>query len=377
MTFLSNYHYNIINNIQIHTTGCELCISDAYKFANTLPEKEKAIIVNTCSFLEQREKENDLLLNLLSKSYSDYKFYILGCDVNNNKSKYNNFENVLTNEEVSNIIETHISKYECNIISNKIYLKIQDGCRNKCSFCIINQLRKIPHSLPYDEIINTLKLQVKNNKNIIVELAGTEICNYYDPKYKYKISDILREIIKEIPNISQIILPSLDPASLEVENIIKFIDENRDKMVSFIHLAVQSGSDTILNRMKRRHNVERIKHIHHLAFQKNIGIGWDIIVGFPTETDELFNETVNLIKELKPISRTIFEYSPRKGTEAYNMSNQIDDETKHKRVSIIKQIINENKLNNTLKKQYDIYIDDINRHNKIYSNYYEHLCNNI
>lgn len=351
-----NYEYQYLNNIQIHTTGCNLCIYDARKFANTLPKDENAIIFNTCSVFKERERENQLLLNLLSVAFPNHKLYVLGCDVNNNPSSYNNFNNVYTNEEIREIIETHFYKDDVVSDNDIIFLKIQDGCKNKCAFCIINQLRKYPHSLPYKEIINNLRLQIKDKNNIKLELSGTELCDYYDKELNYKISDVIKGIIKEFPEISRITLTSLEPASSEIENIIDIMAEYNNILIPHINLATQSGSDTILKLMRRRHNISRIKEIHNYANKKNVSVGWDIIVGFPNETEELFNETIELIKELKPLTNTIFAYSPRKGTIAYNMDNQIPEYIKQERVKILNNIINEYAKNDLLKyNNYNLY----------------------
>lgn len=376
--FWSNYKFNNYNNIQIHTTGCELSVFDAKKFASTLNKNDKAIIINTCSFIEQREKENQLLLNILYRTFNDYKFYILGCDVKNNANVYKNYT-TYDNEQLRNILNDDLNtclnndyRYEDK---DAIFLKIQDGCNHKCSFCIINKLRGKPYSLPYQLIVKNLKNTIKNSKKIIIELNGTEICNYYDETLNYKITDVLENLIKDFPEIEKIVISSLDPASLEIEKIINFISNHRDKMVNHIHLSVQSGSDSILKDMKRRHNVKRIKDIHYLALKNNITIGWDLIVGYPTETEEYFNETVSLIKELKPLMQTIFIYSPRKNTESYLLKD-LPENIKKERFNIIQNLVLEN-IKNCDSKSYKEYINNSKNIKDNKKQLYENLINEI
>ena len=162
-------------------------------------------------------------------------------------------------------------------------------------------MRNNPFSLPYREIVNNLRLEIGDRKEVKVQVAGTELTNYYDKETGYRISDVLEHLVEEFPEIIQLALTSIDPASNEIEKIMRIIDKNRDRLIPHLNLAVQSGNDYILKMMKRRHDVQRIREVHALGDKYNIGLGWDIIVGFPGETEEYFMDTVNLIRELKPL----------------------------------------------------------------------------
>lgn len=319
-----NYTYQRLGNMQIHTTGCGLCIYDAHCFANTLNKNSKSIIFNTCSFIEQREIENHLLLNILKKAFSDYKFYILGCDVNNNYKKYKDYGELIFNEDIIKCNYTHK-------INNHLSIKIQDGCCNKCSYCIINKLRNKPYSTSYKDIYE----QLSNYDGNEIELSATEICNYYDKESNMDISKLLKQIVIDFPNISHISFSSLDPASPKVEEIIDIISQNPNIFSQHICLATQSVNNDILKLMRRRYTKERVIELHQYAKKHNVSIGWEIIVGFPSETEEQFNETYELMKELKPCKNCIFTYSPRKGTDAYEMPNQIDEKTKNERQALL------------------------------------------
>lgn len=319
-----NYVYQRLGNIQIHTTGCGLCIYDANCFANTLNKNSKSIIFNTCSFIEQREIENHLLLNLLKKAFADYKFYILGCDINNNYEKYKGYGELIFNEDLRQGKYTHK-------INNRLSIKIQDGCCHKCSYCIINKLRNKPYSTPYKDIYE----QLSNSNGNEIELSATEFCNYYDKETDMDVTKLLKQIVIDFPNISHISFPSLDPASSKVEEIIDIVSQNPTIFNQHIYLATQSVNNDILKLMRRRHTKERLIELHQYAKKHNISVGWEIIVGFPSETEEQFNEVYELMKELKPCDNTIFIYSPRKGTDAYEMLNQIDEKTKSKRQSLL------------------------------------------
>lgn len=335
-----NYLYQHINdNIQIHTNGCDICIYDARKFANTLPKDEKAIVYNTCSVFGIREIENKLLINLLKTTYPDYKLYILGCDVNNHPENYNQYENTYTNEDIKNVIE--VDNIDDSVKTNEelIYVKIQDGCPHKCSFCIINQLRSNPYSVPYKRIVQTIRQQIVGVNNPRIELAGTELTTYYDEESGYNLVDALHHLLEDIPEIGRITMTSIDPQPKVTEDLIKLVGTHKDKFVPYLLLAVQSGSDKILKLMNRRHNVERIRELHKIAEDYGVSLGWDIIVGFPDESEEDFEKTYDLMMELKPLTQTIFMYSPREGTPAAIMDNQIPQEIKQERLDKLRKAV--------------------------------------
>ena len=129
---------------------------------------------------------------------------------------------------------------------------------------------------------------------------------------------MLESLLQNKPNITSISLSSIDPSSPLIFDLIKFIGNN-SKIIPHITLAVQSGSNKIIKDMNRHYDSERIKDIHNYAKEFNVSIGWELIIGFPTETDILFNETRELFNLLKPINNTIFKYSPRENTSSFNM----------------------------------------------------------
>ena len=333
-------------NIQVHTTGCELCVYDACKFASTLNPDEKAIVFNTCSFVEDREIENRMISRLLRKAYPDHKMYIIGCDVNYHKDYFDGIADVLmTNEEVREIIESRDIKdvvVNENDIDPCIYIKVQDGCSHKCTFCIINQLRSHPYSVPYDTIVKDIKAQMKEKGCDKIALAGTELTTYYDKEKGYHLSDMIEHLIQDVPGIKRIIMNAFDPQPVETEKMIRLVGKYPKIFIPHVILAAQSGSDTILKAMGRRHNVERLRYLHKVADECGVTLGWDVIVGFPGETEELFMETYNLMKELHPFSQTLFQYSRRTGTPAASMPNQVPEEVKAERLHRIYALKYEN-----------------------------------
>lgn len=359
-----NYLYQHINdNIQIHTNGCDICIYDARKFANTLPKDEKAIVYNTCSVFGIRELENKLILELLQKTYPDYKLYVLGCDVNNNPENYQKYDNVYPNEEVQKTIEK--DNIEDSVQTNEplIYIKVQDGCPHNCSFCIINKLRSNPYSVPYKRIVETVTQQVTAGSR--VEIAGTELTTYFDKETGYNLVDMLSHLIEDVPNIGRITLTSVDPHPQLTRDLIKLVGLHRDKFVPHLTLAVQSGSDKILKLMNRRHTVAEVKELHELADFYKVSLGWDIIVGFPGETELDFLDTYCLMSKLQPLTQTIFAFSPRKGTPAYDMPDQVPDEEKECRLNLLKTMMKEYVTKDKGFDSYAEYTEELTRYEQL------------
>jgi threonylcarbamoyladenosine tRNA methylthiotransferase MtaB len=372
--YIFNYLYQKIgDNIQIHTNGCDICIYDARKFANTLPKNEKAIVYNTCSVFGIRETENKLLLKLLNTAFPDYQIYVLGCDVNNNPEQYQKYDNVYANEEVQKIIETDNIDDYAQTNEPLIYIKVQDGCPHNCSFCIINKLRSHPYSVPYRRIVETVTQQVTQNSR--VEIAGTELTCYFDEETGYNLVEMLSHLIEDVPNIGRITLTSIDPHPPLTKDLIKLVGLHRDKFVPHLVLAVQSGSDKILKLMNRRHTVAEIRELHKLADFYKVSLGWDIIVGFPGETESEFLDTYNLMNELQPLTQTIFAYSPREGTPAFNMPNQVSDIEKEKRLVLLQNKMKKYATNHADFNNYAEYTEELTKYEQV--NYIKEKITNL
>ena len=338
------YHNKINEKIDLYTVGCEISEWDGEKIARLLnPEelKNNIIICNTCAVTDFAQKGSEKLAHRLSILYPKKTLYFVGCGVNYNKEYYAQYGTILTNQE-----KFDYRKYGCkekntdsyfklNIHRDAGYVKIQDGCYNNCAYCIIHKIR--PHYIvPYEKIKEQVEVLVKQGKTNI-QLIGTEITSY---KYNgLTLTTLCERILKEIPGVKKITLGALDPASKEIDSLIDLIKRD-GRIYNVLYLCTQSCSDTILKTMNRRHNADRLRKISRLA-GKEVHLVFQLILGFPGETDELFQETVDLIKELKPVDYDAIVFSPRKGTPAYNMPNKIPKEVTDKRETIIYNLVKE------------------------------------
>lgn len=213
---------------------------------------------------------------------------------------------------------------------NRAFIKIQDGCDRYCTYCIIPYARGRVRSRDLDGIINEVSNLAKNGFKEVV-LTGIHVASYgKDLKDGSSILTVIKEIAK-IEGIERIRLSSMEPILFTDE----FVDEicKIDKLVPHYHLSLQSGSDETLKRMNRRYTSEEYKQIVDTLRERipDVAITTDVIVGFPGETNEEFSETLKFLKEIKLMHTHVFKYSPRKGTPAAKMDNQVDPQIKNMR----------------------------------------------
>lgn len=339
------YHNQINDSIDLYTIGCELSEWDGEKIShmlNTEELKEEIILVNTCAVTEFAQLGSEKLADRLRKIYPNKTIYFVGCGVNYNKDYYSKLGIALTNQEKFNVSNYGIKKTKKLYNNNNFNLnqhrdvgmvKIEDGCYNNCSYCIIHKIR--PHyMMPYEKIHSQIRELLSQGKKTI-QLIGTEICSYKSDGLN--LTTLCEKILFDFPELTGLVLGALDPASKQIDSLIELIKREK-RIYNVLYLCTQSCSDEILKRMNRRHNADRLREISRLA-GKDVHLVFQLILGFPGETDELFQETVNVIKELKPVDYDAIVFSPRKGTPAYDMPNRVSKEVTDRRERIIYDLI--------------------------------------
>ncbi len=224
-------------------------------------------------------------------------------------------------------------------VKNRIrgFVQIQNGCDHRCTFCIIPYGRGNSRSVDPKNIIKQIKLLLEKNYKEIV-LTGVDLTSYgSDFEKKISLSKLVKTILNRLPQLNRLRLSSLDIAEIDDELINLYGSEKR--LLPHIHLSLQAGDNMILKRMKRRHSredainaIERIR-----AVRPDIVFGADLIAGFPTETEEMFLNSVRLIDECNITFLHVFPFSPRDGTPAARMP-QLDREIIKKRAKILRNI---------------------------------------
>lgn len=222
-------------------------------------------------------------------------------------------------------------------------IKVQDGCDRFCSYCIIPYARGHVRSRKIQNVVEEIKnITQKGIKEVVI--TGIHLASYgKDFKPHAQLIDLLEEINK-IDGIERIRLGSLEPTLITVE----FLDRlsKLEKICDHFHLSLQSGCDETLKRMNRRYTTKEFEEGVELIrkYYKNVALTTDIIVGFPGETDEEFNKTYEFLKKINFYQMHIFKYSPRKGTKAAVMPNQIDGNIKEQRSTKLIELSHNNEI---------------------------------
>ena len=325
-------------------------------------------VINTCSVTNTSDQKSRKMIREASRKNNDSIICVMGCysQINHEDIKsLGDIAIILGNNDKSKLLD-YIDEYKKNkkqIIKiddlNKVcfedmrldqfqkhtraFVKIQDGCNNYCSYCIIPYTRGNVRSKKKEDVLDEINTLVKNGYKEVV-LTGIHTGHYGQDLKDYDFSDLLREL-EQINGLERIRISSVEITELDD----KFLDtlKNSKKIVNHIHIPIQSLCDKTLKNMNRKYDVEyffnKIEKIR--SIRPNIAITSDVIVGFPNETDEDFNTTKENIRKLGITELHVFPYSIRKGTRAASMS-QVDGNIKKQRV---KELIN---LSEELKNAY-------------------------
>ena len=232
------------------------------------------------------------------------------------------------------------------------FVQIQNGCDHRCTFCIIPYGRGNSRSVKPNNVVEQIKnLLEKNYKEVV--LTGVDLTSYgHDFEDKKTITDLVKFIFSEVPNLKRLRLSSLDIA--EIDDDLTNLIGTEKRILPHIHLSLQAGDNMILKRMKRRHlREDAINKINKIrSVRPDVVFGADLIAGFPTETEEMFHNTIKLVEECNISFLHVFPFSPREGTPASRMP-QLNREIIKKRAKILRELGNKqvlkyyNKLENT------------------------------
>ena len=366
--------------------GCRLNFFESEVIKNILNQEnlEKKIVINTCAVTNQAVRKSINEVKKASRKFPDYQIYVTGCASQVNEKVFSDLKNV--HKIVDNKRKTLPESYTDQEIKEekdfnfpflkdfsssrtRAMLQIQQGCDHRCTFCIIPYGRGDSKSLPFDQINKRAERLIESGYSEIV-MTGVDLTSYgIDLPGKPKLGNILRRLLNFQPKLRRLRLSSIDPAEIDDDLMDLLLKEKR--ILPHLHLSLQSGDNLILKRMKRRHNREEvIKLCHDLRLvRSDFTFGADIIVGFPTETNQMFKNTLELIETCEFTNVHIFPYSPKDGTPASKMP-QIKEEEKKLRVEILrnkcKDILHQ-KLNKEIGKSSSILFES---HKMSYSDGY-------
>lgn len=325
--------------------GCRVNSAETNQWSQTLINQgylptisnPDLILINTCSVTKKGEKESLNKVKSLHQKYPEAKIYVTGCA---NFEKIKNIPNVFIKpkEELLKILDSSYTPKIKDKFSHthRFLLKIQSGCTQFCSYCIVPFKRPKLWSLEIDKAIKTVNQAVLDGYQEII-ITGVNI-----DQYQYKLSNLIKGILEQT-EIKLISFGSI-PINCIDNNLIELFKTYPHRLSHFLHIPIQSGSDKILKLMNRPYTQKDIfKKIKNLKLKiENLKLGTDIIVGFPTETEKDFQETLNLCKKISFNKIHCFKFSPRPNTLArtiYENNPKINKKTLLKRSKNIRNLL--------------------------------------
>ena len=372
--FQDEKNINLIK-VAFHTLGCKVNFSETSTISREFTSSHYQVVsftsfadlyvINTCSVTENADKELRVLVKKALKKNPNAFIAAIGCYAQLKPDEIASLDGVdlvLGATEKFKLIEyvQNLNKsdstqiYSCEIEEANFYetsysinersrafLKIQDGCDYKCSYCTIPKARGISRSDSLLNVINNAQKIADSGLKEIV-LTGVNIGDYGKGEFGNKKHEhTFLDLVKALENLKSVYrfrISSIEPNLLS-EDIIKFIASSK-RFVPHFHIPLQSGSDKILKSMKRRYlsslYSEKIKQIRSLI--PDACIGADVIVGYPNETDEDFLETYNYISGLEISYLHVFTYSERANTEAIKIKDKVDKLTRSKRSKMLRSL---------------------------------------
>ena len=368
-----------MKKVSFYTLGCKVNQYETNAMAQKFKEAGYEIVdvnddvsdicvVNTCTVTNMSDRKSRQILRKVKEKNQDAIIAAVGCYAQVAKDdlqKMPEIDIVLGNEEKANIVkyvEEFISNKDNKIIEiediaskkefedmgqitytekTRAVIKVQDGCNQFCSYCIIPYARGRVRSRKMDSIIQEItQIAQKGIKEVVI--TGIHVASYgRDFENENGLIELL-EKINEIDGIHRLRLGSLEPKIITEEFMQRLI--KLEKMCHHFHLSLQSGCDDTLKRMNRKYNTAEIKEIVERLrrYYDDVILTTDIIVGFPGETEEEFEKTYEFLKKIKLYKMHVFQYSPRKGTRAAVMPNQVDGNIKEERSRKLIELSNEN-----------------------------------
>jgi threonylcarbamoyladenosine tRNA methylthiotransferase MtaB len=341
----------------IITLGCRLnTLESEVMRENALASGlEDAIIINTCAVTAEAVRQARQTIRRMRRERPGARIIVTGCAAQLSPAKFAEMPEVdrvvgnvekldpggLAGEDgiyVSDIMgikETAGHLLEGYEKRTRAFVQVQQGCDHRCTFCIIPFARGPNRSVSIDRIIEQVQKLVNNGYKEIV-LTGVDICSYgADLVEDLVLGDLVLELISAIPELPRLRLTSLDPAAMD-DGLFALL-ENEPRFMPHLHLSLQAADDIVLKRMKRRHSRADALAVCERArkARPDVVIGADLIAGFPTETDVMFENTLNAVIDMGLTYLHVFPYSERPGTPASNMP-QVDGNIRKNRAARIR-----------------------------------------
>ncbi len=356
--------------MQVHfqTLGCRLNEAELESWARQFRQRGHTVaadiehadlvVVNTCAVTEEAVRKSRRLIRRAQRSNPHARLVVSGCYASLNPDESSRLPGVdllvdnRDKEDLPNLVSQAFSVPGMPLIATepgenplfrrgrqRAFIKVQDGCRYRCTFCIVTEARGEERSKPLKEIIGEINdLSAQGVQEVVI--TGVHLGGY-GSELGLDLSELISAILEQT-SIPRLRLGSLEPWDIP-DGFWRLFNNNR--LMPHLHLPLQSGADTVLRRMARRCKTTDFQQLLTDAQQRvpDLNITTDIIVGFPGESDAEWRQTMDFLRQLSFSHMHIFSYSPRPGTKAAGLPAQIDDNTKRQRSRELHQLMSEMK----------------------------------
>lgn len=320
--------------VKVVSFGCRINSYESEIFKEKLKAYDNLVIVNTCAVTAEAERQCRQTIRKLRKENPSAKIIVTGCAAQVSAQRFADMPEVdlvLGNKEKTEIEKYLISEnkqvvgdifsfsgYDAYMITGfegreRAFVEIQQGCNHCCTYCIVPYARGANRSVKAEKIIEQIDILLKKGFREIC-LTGIDACSY-----KPSFSDLVEQVLKTFPQLPSLQFGSLDPAAID-DKFVNLVKKHKNIAAHF-HFSIQSGDNLILKRMGRRHSREDVINLCQKlrSARPECTFGADFICGFPTETEEHFENTLKLVEEANINNLHVFPYSERPGTPAARM----------------------------------------------------------
>ena len=348
--------------LQVITFGCRLNSYESEVIRERAGDCPDTIVINTCAVTAEAERQARRAIRRARRENPDARVVVTGCAAqidpqrwarmaevsqvvgNAEKLHHDTWQKPTDKRVVAGDImrERKTSGHTLRGFGDKVraFVQVQNGCDHRCTFCVIPYGRGNSRSVPPEQVVEEIRGLLAAGYLEVV-LTGVDITSWgNDLAQRPRLGHLVRRLLRELPDLERLRIASVDPAELDDELLSALGDEPR--LMPHLHLSLQAGDDLILKRMKRRHSraqalalCERVRRV-----RPDLVFGADLIAGFPTESDAMFENTLNLVHECGLTFLHVFPYSERSGTPASRMP-QVPSGVRKERAALLRAAGNE------------------------------------
>lgn len=311
--------------VQVHTLGCRLNIAESEKLRGMLGAAEDLVVVNSCAVTSEAVRQTRQTIRKARRANPRARLVVTGCAAEVEREMLGAMPEV--DGLVANAVKLDPRAWNVAPAAahtaprrySRAFVQVQNGCDHACTFCVIPQGRGPSRSRPIDEVLRDVAEHVGRAVGEVV-LTGVDLTSWgADLPGRPRLGRLAAAILRRFPGLPRLRLSSIDGAEVDSELFELLAGEQR--MMPHVHLSLQSGDDMVLKRMRRRHSrrdaIDLVQRLR--AARADLGLGADLIAGFPTETEEMHRNNLSIVAELGIVHGHVFPFSPRPGTPAARM----------------------------------------------------------